>query len=359
MSYMVYKVKSMQTERRSAQIPLRRPVRGAENAALVSPPETEAAAAEENIFFVSLAGMSSKDIELNETARNYKKPSVDFLRYFVLLLSLSIFVFSGYKIVEQLRSYVKAAQASEAIRNLFYDDDEGDLEAVQFLRKTKSNFPIQDILSLQRQTGEKTVRSEVSEGVEEADKIRRSVKKLSDINPDTFCWIKVQHTSIDYPVVQAADNDYYLKRDFYKLYSPAGAIFADFRNSKSILNNRHVIIYGHNMLDNNMFQPLITAYEKREDNFKTGIIELITDEGMYYYEIFSVGQENPYSGYIQTYFESDEQYVKFLQTIQARSNFRKNVVLDADSKIITLSTCINEFWIDRRFVVRGVLIEVK
>ena len=358
---MVYKVKNTQPKRRGAQISPRRLLRGAGSAETKTapPPETAAPVPEENIFFASLAGMSPKDIELNEAAKNHKKPSVDFLRYFVLLVSLGIFAFSGYMIVEQLHSYVKAAQASEAIRNLFYDDDEGDLEAVQFLRKTKSNFPIQDILSLQKQTGEKAVRSEVSEGVDEGDKIRRNVKKLSDINPDTFCWIKVKHTSIDYPVVQYSDNDYYLKRDFYKRPSTAGAIFADFRNSKGILNNRHVIIYGHNMLDNNMFQPLITAYEKREDNFNTGIIELITDEGMYYYEIFSVGQENPSSGYIQTYFESDEQYVKFLQTIKARSNFQKNVVLDADSKIITLSTCINEFWINRRFVVRGVLIEVK
>jgi sortase B len=350
----------MQKKRRGAKVLPRRPARSAENIEKVPPAEIEAAgSAGEKIFYASLAGMGPKDIELNEAAQKYKKPSVDFVRYFVLLLSLAIFAFSGYKIVEQLYSYVKAAQDWDAIRNLFRDDSEGDLDAVQFLRKTKSNFPIQDILSLQKQTGERTVRSEVSEAVEEVDKVRRSVKKLSDINPDMFCWIKVQHTSIDYPVVQSYNNEYYLYRDFTKISSSAGAIFADYRNTKSILNNRHLIIYGHNMLDNNMFQPLITAYEKREDNFKTGIIELITDEGMYYYEIFSVGEEDPYSGYIQTSFESDEEYVEFLQTIKERSNFQKNVELNADSKIITLSTCINEFWINRRFVVRGVLIEVK
>ncbi|MCL1792560.1 MAG: class B sortase [Oscillospiraceae bacterium] len=352
---MLYKITKIQKSRREAKIAQRRPLRIAKEQAK----EEAEPVSEENVFYASLAGMSQNDIDLNETAKNHKKPSVDFLRYFVLLLSLGIFAFSGYKVVEMLFSYVKAAQDYDAIRSLYYDEAEGDLEAVQFLRKTRSNFPIQDILSLQKQTGARVVQSEVSEGVEEVDKIRRSFRKLSLRNSDMFCWIKVQYTTIDYPVVQYSDNDFYLKRDFDKLYSPSGAIFADFRNSQNIMNNRHLIIYGHNMLDNNMFQPLITAYEKREDNFKTGLIELVTAEGIYYYEIFSVGQENPYSGYIQTYFESDEEYVDFLQTIKERSNFQKDIVLDADSKIITLSTCVNEYWLDRRFVVRGVLIDVK
>ena len=84
---------------------------------------------------------------------------------------------------------------------------------------------------------------------------------------------------------------------------------------------------------------------------------------MYYYEVFSVSEEDPYSGYIRTEFTDDEQgdeeFVEFILSMEERSIFHKNVTLDKDSKIITLSTCINEFWIDRRFVVRGVLIDVK
>jgi sortase B len=353
-----YKIKNIQKARPGAKILQWRPKKSL-GELFGAKANAKAEEGETNIFYDSLAVMSQKDIELNETAQNYKKPSTDFLRYFVLLLALGMLAFSGYKFVEQLFSYVKAAQDYDAIRSVYYDDEEGDLEAVQFLRKTRTNFPIRDIFSLQKQTGERVVQSEVGEGVGEIDKIRRSFKKLSDINSDMFGWIKVQHTTIDYPVVQCADNDFYLSRNFYKVYSSGGAIFADYRNNRNVLNDRHLVIYGHNMLDNNMFQPLITAYEKIEDNFKTGIIELITDGGIYYYEIFSVGEEDPSSGYIQTYFESDEEYVKFLKTIKARSNFQKNVVLDANSKIITLSTCVNAFWIDQRFVVRGVLIDVK
>ena len=35
-------------------------------------------------------------------------------------------------------------------------------------------------------------------------------------NPDTVGWIKIDGTKVNYPVVQAEDNDYYLTRNFYK-----------------------------------------------------------------------------------------------------------------------------------------------
>ena len=312
---------------------------------------------EENIFFTSLKEMKPKDIVLNEVAKNVKKPSFDFIRYFVLLVSMAIFVVAGYKIVEQLYSYVEAARANEALRRLFYDDEE-DFQEAQFLKKTKKNPPIQDILALQKQTGEKFIEAVVSDGVVDVDKKRQNMRKLSDINSDLYCWIKVNFTTIDYPVVQTTDNEYYLHYNFEKKWNPSGAIFVDSNNSRDIAENRNLVIYGHNMLDNSMFQPLID-FSKRYDFFQNGIIELITEDAMYYYEVFSANEEDPSSGYIRTQFEEDDEYVEFLLEMKERSIFQKNVVLNADSKIITLSTCVNDIRLDRRFVVRGVLIDVK
>ena len=312
---------------------------------------------EVNIFYDSLSDMTPNDITLNEVAKTVKKPSVDIVRYFALLLSLAIFVFAGYNIVDQLNSYVKAARDKEALRAIFYGNEESQLEA-EFLRKTKINVPIQDILSLQKQTGERIIEAEVSDGVKYVDKDRNELHKLTNINSDFFCWIKVSLTSIDYPVAQTSDNDYYLYNNFYKKPSSSGTIFCDYRNNKNIAENRHVILYGHNMLDNSIFEPLIN-FGVREELFRDSIIELITEDAMYYYEVFSVNEEDPYSGYIKTNFATDEEYVEFLYMMKERSIFQKNVVLDADSKIITLSTCVNNYRIDRRFVVRGVLIDVK
>ena len=317
---------------------------------------------EENIFFDSLNDMTPKDIVLNEVAKNVKKPSVDFVRYFALLLSLAIFVFAGYNIVNMLYSYVAAAKHHDELRELFYATVDEDSEDAIFLRQARANIPIKDILSLQKQTGARFIESDTSDKVNDAVQHQYSMKKLTDLNPDTYCWIKVSFTTIDYPVVQSYDNDFYLYHNFNKGWSKSGAIFADYRNSRDIASNRNLIIYGHNMVDNSMFQPLID-YSKHESYFRNGIIELITKDAMYYYEVFSICEEDPFSGYIRTEFTDDEQgneeFVQFLRSMEERSIFHKDVILDADTKMITLSTCINDWWINRRFVVRGILIDVK
>ena len=65
-------------------------------------------------------------------------------------------------------------------------------------------------------------------------------------NPDTVGWIKVEGTKVNYPVVQASDNNYYLSHAFNKTANQGGWIFADYRvNFKDF--GKNTIIYGHNM----------------------------------------------------------------------------------------------------------------
>ena len=54
--------------------------------------------------------------------------------------------------------------------------------------------------------------------------------ELKKKNPDTVAWIKIENTNIEYPVVKAKDNDYYLNRSFDKKKNSAGWIFMDYRD---------------------------------------------------------------------------------------------------------------------------------
>jgi sortase B len=314
-----------------------------------------------SIFYDSLAGMTQGDIVLNEAAQNSKKPQADILRYFMLFLSLAIFACTAYMIYDRILGYISAAREYDALHSIFYDDEELPLES-QILTKTKINVPIQDILSvMQRHTTDRDVEAESSDGVGEVDRKRVNIKKIADINSDLYCWIKVTHTGqtgIDYPVVQTTDNDWYLYHSFEGKVNPSGAIYIDYRNSRDVMQNRNTVIYGHNMLDGSMFQPLLD-FGRYPEYFKNGIIELITEDAMYYFEIFSAREEDPSSGYIDTYFETDEEWIEFLYKMQERSNFKKDFQFDADSRIVTLSTCVNETWRNWRFVVQGILIDVK
>jgi hypothetical protein len=69
-------------------------------------------------------------------------------------------------------------------------------------------------------------------------------------------WITVPQTKyIDMPVVQAADNDYYLKNGIDGKYNWYGAIFMDCGNDPVELG-RNTFVYGHNMGDGKMFAEL-------------------------------------------------------------------------------------------------------
>ena len=89
-----------------------------------------------------------------------------------------------------------------------------------------------------------------------------SFDRLKQLNDQTVGWIKVEGTNINYPVVQAADNEFYLTNTFYKRKSIVGWIFADYRNNMDNLSF-NTIIYGHSeLLNNSMFTSLVETLTK-------------------------------------------------------------------------------------------------
>ncbi len=157
--------------------------------------------------------------------------------------------------------------------------------------------------------------------------------------PDVYGWIDVPGTSIDYIVMQAADNNYYLYREYNGSETRYGSVFADYRCSRKALRNRNLIIYGHNMNTARiMFAPLLD-FAVDEEAFRNQVINVITPDGLYTYELFSVYDTNAGYNYIQTTFKSDEDFLEFCEKCRKKSIFQKDITFDKDSKILTLSTC--------------------
>lgn len=94
----------------------------------------------------------------------------------------------------------------------------------------------------------------------EVDDILPAYRELYDQNPDLIGWLHIEGTLIDYPVLQAKDdNNYYLRRGFDRLYSPGGSLFLDARCDIGTHGNRPTanwLVYGHNMADGSMFGSL-------------------------------------------------------------------------------------------------------
>lgn len=159
-------------------------------------------------------------------------------------------------------------------------------------------------------------------------------------NPDTVGWIKIDGTKVNYPVVQADDNDYYLSHAFNKQSNNGGWVFADYRvNFKDF--GKNTIIYGHNMNNKTMFgsvpQMLDNSYLNNSSNY---YIKISTPTSNSVWKVFSIYVIEPEVYYLRTNFK-DYSYEEFLNTIRGRSVYDFGIDVTTDDKILTLSTCNN------------------
>lgn len=179
---------------------------------------------------------------------------------------------------------------------------------------------------------------------------------LKEQNKDIVGWIYFEdEESISYPLLYSGD-DYYLRRNYLKEEETAGSIYIDGNNSPD-LDDAHTLIYGHNMRNLSMFGKL-RYYKTEEDYLKTHrYFQLITESGIYRYEIFAYKDVSTLTGGIYTtwkYVDSD--FKEFVNdTICQGSYVEADIDVDDEAHIVTLSTCSYDS--DVRFTVSAVRID--
>ena len=166
------------------------------------------------------------------------------------------------------------------------------------------------------------------------------VASLLQLNPQTVGWLKVNNTNVDYPVVQGTNNKYYLEHNFNFEEDRDGWIYMDYRNNPVDLS-KNTIIHGHNRYYSGvMFGTLYkTYYSSWYNNKDNQIIQFDTLYGEYKWRIFSIYRTSPVSDYLQVNFNSDEEWLSFIESRKAKSIKDFNVKVGVDDKILTLSTC--------------------
>ena len=95
------------------------------------------------------------------------------------------------------------------------------------------------------------------------------------------------------------------------------------------------------MIDGSMFGTLkkILKPEWYENSDNREIL-LVTEQGKFKYQTFSVYSIEAEDYYINTDFSSEEEYTSFLNEIKSRSDYNFNVDLTKDDQVLTLSSCI-------------------
>lgn len=178
-------------------------------------------------------------------------------------------------------------------------------------------------------------------------------------NNDFVGWISM-YPYIQYPVVQADDNEYYLKHNFEGGYNENGTIFADYQGTISATEMPHnTLLYGHNLITNNFFQPLSNFRKEGIDFLKKNyLLEFDTLYERNQYKIFSVFLTNTktehgdvFDYWKQVYFTSKTEFNNFVAECLDRSYFYTGVDLQYGDELLTLSTCDFSMFSDMRLVV--------
>ena len=155
-------------------------------------------------------------------------------------------------------------------------------------------------------------------------------------NTDIIGWIKIQGTRINYPIVQAENNDKYLHTLFSGKPGNSGCIFADCRNDsfKSTLS----IIYGHRMKDGSMFSD-IGRYKSRSFADMHRDISIDTPDKSYKLKIVLFATIGANNIVYNEYFTSAMSVYDLLKrhAHYAYSKPKNN------EKLVMLSTCAYEF----------------
>jgi len=263
----------------------------------------------------------TKDIKIINKGNKEKKKKNPIVIVLIILL-LMIMLFSGYKIV------------------MWYLDNQDTNNLMDRINEIVDIKEVND--------NDNTI---VSEGIDENSPywyytkfplIDVDITKLKQENSDIVGWINVNNTNINYPYVQTTNNDFYLDHSIDKSYNEAGWVFLDYRNNNN-LKNKNSILYAHSRLDKTMFGSLSKVLKESWYNNKDNhLIRISTENENTLWQIFSVYKIKTESYYITTYFESDDEYTNFLNTIKNRSIYNFDTSLSKDDLILTLSTCYSE-----------------
>ena len=171
-------------------------------------------------------------------------------------------------------------------------------------------------------------------------KIEVDFSVLRAINNDAQGWLLSADGTINYPVVQGTDNEYYLHHLMDGTENDSGSLFMDFRNAAE-MTDRNTFIYGHNMRNGSMFGQL--------EEMDAAELELFTPTGRYLLRGFAGYVTPGNSDIYQISYADDEEFAQYLERIQLMSEFDAGVEVTAQDRIVTLSTCAYDYD-DARYV---------
>ncbi|WP_367924005.1 class B sortase [uncultured Ruthenibacterium sp.] len=160
--------------------------------------------------------------------------------------------------------------------------------------------------------------------------------KLQQQYPDAVAWLHCDGTEIDYPVMQAADNDYYLRRLPNGEWNLGGSLFLDYRSS-SDFSGELSLIYGHNMNDGSMFSDL-ENYTRQDWYDEHPVFTLETSQGVSNLQVL-YGFIIPAQQWVDLEFDVPGNREQLIDYAASHTTFISQMQWDGVSPLVALLTC--------------------
>ncbi len=158
-------------------------------------------------------------------------------------------------------------------------------------------------------------------------------------------WIYIPDTNVNYPIMQAEDNNYFLHLDWTEEYSYSGCIYEDYRGN--IDSTQLTILYGHNMAAGTMFSN-IKYYKDPSWGKSHPYFEVASLNKRYLYEVLSANVLYGESGASFSYWMPNKsltmnttEYQEYLKQVKSTSTvwYGNDDVSGYTGNIIALQTC--------------------
>ena len=254
--------------------------------------------------------------------RDRRKKKGGIISTVILIVAICVFAFSAFQLYKIFNGYHKGESEYNDLVKLAVTEDKGEQE----------------------------------NGTDDQDGSRFSVDfdALRQINPDVVAWIRFDEPAvINYPVVQGSDNSEYLSKTFKGYDNTVGTIFVNAYNHADF-NDRNTIIYGHYMYNGTMFNELEQYHEKSFWEKYPSFYIYTPDGKTRTYTVFSAAVVKDTADQYNLTYATDEAFESYLKMCKEDSAYDTGTEVNAQSQIVSLSTCTNVRE-DERFLLQGVL----
>ena len=174
-------------------------------------------------------------------------------------------------------------------------------------------------------------------------------------NKDYIGWIYMGAAGINYPVVQGADNEYYLHNTFKKEPNFAGCIFIDC-GDKADFSMYNTFVYGHAMKNGSMFGDLRKIRKDAGLVKNDPYIYMFLKDGIYRYQIYAYYIDKKDSEMYNSA-GTVKEYRQYIRNALDKSMVSCDARPSEEDNSITLVTCQGAGSQKQRFFVHGIFVD--